>query len=280
LPQNISGSGVAFPPNVRAPTDSDPANTSQLAVAFGDVADRTANLKSRLDALNGVVSLRRVANDAALLALTAHNDGDVCLVDLFGFYEYVAALTMAPMAPWIRTPTNVGSGAGRWVLMPAGALGGPNGLSQLDANARVPAASVRNGIVNTGFVLTSGTPGTTLQFVQSATDVDVAGTTITMVGTMPGDQVFVTASASIGTMSGNEGRVSLTVLDGSATVNVQQLDVAAVNNQVNVAYALTGLYAVQSPGSLTVKLRAARVSGSGSLVFAHQCSVFALAMRP
>src|SRR5438132_5097509 len=93
MPQNLPGNPAAFPASVRAPTDSDPANTSQLTVAFGDVADRTASLKGRLDALlpgPGTINIRRVAAPGLLAVLTPRNDGDLCFVDGVGLFQFSA----------------------------------------------------------------------------------------------------------------------------------------------------------------------------------------------
>jgi hypothetical protein len=103
---------------------------------------------------------------------------------------------------------------------------------------------------------------------------------VNLAGALAGDLVLATTTFLVGVVASNFGRARLVVVDGAVTATVQEIEIAAVNNQVNVGYALCGLYTVQTGGTVTVKLRAARTSGTGSVVFANQASIFALLVRP
>jgi hypothetical protein len=281
LPQNIIGDSTNFAPNVRAPTDSDPANTSQLTVAFTDVADRTASLKGRLDALlpgPGTVNIRRLASVGALSLLTPRNDGDLCFVDGLGLYQFSAASIAPNIGNWAIFPS---TGGGRWLLLPAQA-NSPIGFPILDNAGRVSPGQPRNGIVTFGSVNSGGSPGTTLHTVTSTTDVDVNGTTLNLGGGFPGDMVFAMATFMCGVVAGTTGRATLAVVDDSTTAAVHQIELDPVNNQVTVGYAMSGMYTLSasSSGAPTVKLRAARIGGSTSVVFTNQAVVTAFILRP
>jgi hypothetical protein len=73
--------------------------------------------------------------------------------------------------------------------------------------------------------------------------------------------------------------VTLAVVDGAATLDVQEMQVA-LNAQAAVGYSLAALYTVQHPGPLKIKLRGACNAAGGSLTFQNQCSVIGFAMRP
>jgi hypothetical protein len=272
LPQNIPGNASNFAVNVRAPTDSDPANTSQLTIAFTDIADRTASLKSRLDTLVPGTSSQ----------LTPRNDGDVCFVDRIGVYQWSAGSTVSTfnMGPWFQQ-ANDSPNLGRWLLLPALA-DQPFGFPKLDSSARITTGVPRNGTFDLQAANSSGAAGTPLLNTQSPTDVDLPGTLVQFENIPAGTFIVLNATVMAAVGTGTTGRASIVIDDGTPKT-VHQINIEPLNGTSN-SYALNGIYrlinAVEGNGLLNIRLRGARVTGTGAIVFIHQCVLTALLVSP
>ena len=246
-----------FTSPIQTVSDGDGATGANFALAPQGLANRTANLKSRLDAVvastdNGVRAVRYFATTAALQASTDHVDTTVCMVSGQGLYQYVAASTATALTPLVITPTDVGAGAGRWILLtPTGVA---NGVATLDSTARVPAVSVRNGIISTAiypFLSNASTSSASYSDVQSFTTTVVAGDVMIIDGTY------------YSSTTGGIGNAKIVVVDNGTTY-----DTGAITTTATTATTLTGaanvMYTALTSGTLTIKVQ---ITVTGAFTF-------------
>lgn len=132
---------------------------SSQATALDENIDALATLVAG----PGVKRQQTYTTKAALRAVTGYADGDIVFVAGFGPYRFDAASTGNTLL--YERPDNILlANPGRWVSMMAGWYSQASGLAALDAAARVPAATVRNGILENrqeqlgGIYTPTGTP--------------------------------------------------------------------------------------------------------------------------
>jgi len=121
-----------------------------LATAAQTLGNDLRDVRDRTEALeDGVRRIRAVADIAALAALAAQA-GELALVPGRGVYRYDPDSSRDESLPWVVESSH----GGRWehatadsVLPNSGGEYPAHGLATLDAEGRVPAASVRHGIV-------------------------------------------------------------------------------------------------------------------------------------
>ncbi len=205
MPTNLSGNPAIFPTQT-APVAGEPRTAGSVATPFQNAADRTAHLKDRLEFIDpdktGVRRLRQFATIAALQASTDHPDGTLAVCDANSvLYKFVALETTAEAVPAIVKPTDVGGGAGRWVMQGFGALNVANGIPQLDTNAElatarlaatnianVPAKKIVGGHITNGIVAwTYNTVTAVFNVPNDSTTRDVTGTSTTFSALKAGD---------------------------------------------------------------------------------------------
>lgn len=241
MPSTYAGNPANYPTNVRAPVNADVGDTTWIGALASDVADRTAALRAG--------QIQRVASLAALVAMTAHNDGDMCLVTDVGLYHYDAGTSLSVLSPLILKPADV-VGAGRWISSAYGLVNVANGAAQLQSDGRLVASLSHNGLVaaleahnRTSGTITSTTSGT-LQ--------DVPGLSVTLPGCVAGDLIEFAADAGYTSAAGGGGASTVTIVDGSA----QQVSVKSlVAGTTNGTLVHVGGYTVVTGGNLVVKLQ-------------------------
>jgi hypothetical protein len=281
MPDTLTDDATVFPA-IAVPNATDARGYVSVRTPFQGLSNRTRQNKNRIDLIapstDGVRFERHVASDGALLAIAAPDavDGETCIVDGVGKYQFVAASTATPLAPTVRTPTFVGGGAGRWILIAfgLGTVGAPNGIAQCDSAGRVPAASVRNAIVAFGDVMTPDFP------TSSAVFVDVTACFVTLTGLKTGDVVKVGHST---TLFANTGKTvnSQTVIVQPTLGTVVLGQAGWANNTASVGSIPGGALAsfvVVENGTHTVKLQGS--SGDGSAVSLLVPSLHVIVIRP
>jgi hypothetical protein len=287
MPTNLNDDPTDFPASISVPIGSDPRTDVSVQGPFQQLANRSANLKARIDAIapvprNGVSAFYRVANDAALLAIgaTDHTDKVVCLVDGVGLYEFDASSALTSSAPFVRQPNDVPNGApGRWVLVGAGAgvLGAPNGLPQCDAGGRIPAATVRGGILGTATWL-----GNNLSSGASGQWTDVTGSAQPLSGLLPGDLVVVMFAGGFSTAQNilTQLRAAMVQPDAS-TVGVGGCwgSTQTISTSDPVRFlSCVGTFPVSQAGSHTLKVQFNNNAG-GSISIVNM-TLLGIALRP
>jgi hypothetical protein len=269
MPKNLSSTGESFPTQT-APIAGEPRTAAGIELPLQNSADRTAYLKDRLDFLDatkeGARRLRRFASIAALKASTDHDEGTVAQVDGVGLYQYDSASAVAELSPLVLAPTDVGGGAGRWLVVGYGMLDVANGIPKLDGSAKLPtarlaaadgdgrivASAVRNGLVDLQF-LTITSASTT-----STTLVDISGTL--SVTAAIGDRLEISLSCKArNTSGGAEGQLKIVLTQPDTNplaVDAMDFNVAS---DTNVRCAV-GIAPLTQNGIHTVKLQHRAIS--------------------
>lgn len=163
MPNNLTDDPTQFPEPIQVPAAGDPRTDTSVAFPFQQLADRTANNKARVDAVvpfsapgasalpagvvSGVSTLLTAVSISTMQAIPAaeRTAGMLCVVADAGIYQYTATPPSA-LANVVVIPND---SIGGWLLLAAGylLLNQPNTVVQSDSSGRVPAASVRNGLV-------------------------------------------------------------------------------------------------------------------------------------
>lgn len=223
MPTSFPDDPSQYPTEIFVPVGGEPRTDVSIQGPFRSLANRTANLKARLDAIApitrpGVTALAHVVSDAALIALRGsdHPDKAICLVDDVGLYEFDAGSSVTPSAPWVRQPTDIPSAStGRWILLGAGygVVGAPGGLPQCDATGRVPGGAVRNGTLSiASWAL--GPAGLTLP-VTAGLLADIPGSQQSLGNLLPADNVLAVLAGGVATTGGTTLRAVVVQPDGS-----------------------------------------------------------------
>lgn len=180
MPKNLTGNSSLFPTQT-CPVAGEPRTSGSIETPLQNAADRTQCVYDRITFVDptreGVRRLRRFASIADLKAATETPGGTVAIVDGVGIYQYDSASTAPELSPMCVKPTGVGTDPGAWLVagVGSGMLNAPNGVAQLngagkvptslladgDANGRIVAGAVRNGIANVQRVTFKG-PHTTV----------------------------------------------------------------------------------------------------------------------
>lgn len=267
MPHVINGVATnGVPSGLTVPSDGDGPGikAADVGPAFQGLLDGTANLKSRIDVVtvatdNGARTIRSVATIAALQAATDHVDKTVAMVIANGgLYQYVAASNAAARPNLVITPTDVGGGAGRWLLLAPTDV--PNGIPTLDGNSKIAAATVPNRLVaaletalNTSFA-TNSTSG-----LQDAIVVSVPNCQV-------GD-VLVIDTNMWAIMGSSTGTYSLAVVDGGTTYQLE--DGAGAIGTTAAAFRPSGLYTVLVAGTVSVKIQVVPTSAVTLTVYGN-----------
>jgi hypothetical protein len=281
MPTTLNDDPSEYPADILVPVGGDPRTDSSVQVPFQQLANRTAYLLARADDIapagRGVVLLRRVANDAALLALgpMERRDGSVCLVAGVGLYEFLAASTANAQVPWVRIPADLQPGApGRWILLPFGTVGAGNGLAQLDPQGRLPVTTARNAVVRVAYV----TPASFTTSNTAYTDVPSASIIQELA---VGDIVFADYSATLTTStSGTQVSTQLAVVPPSGPASfLGSIDWTNLGQPLApFPTSALGVFKVAVNGDHLFKLR---LAGSGGGSFSMNFPVLRLfAIRP
>lgn len=208
MPKTLTGNAEMFP-NVQVPVAGEPRTGTSVETPFQQAADRTQYLKDRLDFIDstkeGARRIRRVASLTALKALVDRPDKGFCFVDTHGLYQFDAASLAVSFDPIIVRPTDLATDgvAGRWLHATSGITGVAYGLARLgalgkilissltggDAEERLAASAVRNGLVYVSNVSSAGP-----FFTTSPAFVDVTGAQVGL-DLVIGDKVFITGQA-------------------------------------------------------------------------------------
>jgi hypothetical protein len=261
MPVTLTDDPNSFPDLV-VPDGASARDAITFATPLQQVANRTRQTKNRLDLIapstDGIRALRTVASLAALRAIGAvdHTDNSYAVVEDLGVYRYDIDSLQTPLDPVVVQPTDVvGAGTpGRWhlVAIGKGCLGIANGIAQCDSTGRIPAASVRSGIVFAGSAIGgNNTAGPANLF-----------TPIALGSLLVGDIIFLEYSVTVVPAAGHEATIT-------AVVNAPVTGDDAVPGTVNI---------IDSPATGTIQLSGQLRVGAGHHVVAnagaHTATVF------
>lgn len=145
MPTTKTGDGTTFSNTLQVPIDTETASAASVWTGFQRLLDNGKYLYDRIFT-SGVLALRRVADQAALAALTGMTTGQIALVDRLGAFMWIAGDATTALTNWVVADAG---NTGRWVHWLYLARGAANGLASLDAGAKVPTAQLSNAIIGT-----------------------------------------------------------------------------------------------------------------------------------
>lgn len=262
MPQNLVDVATTFTTPVVAPVDTDGANSASVVAGFQPLANRTAYLNRLVangdsSALNGVANLRNAASTSAMSALTGIVNLGTCFVSGAGLFFYLSGSSATVDGVFVFNAT--GMGVGRWVHEIFPLIGAANGIPQLDGSSRVPAATVRNGIITQGLARLSANFTTT-----STTFVDVTGSTITLSNCAVGDVIFIDFAALVLNAASSNGQIIAAVVDGGVTVGRNESWNTTNGAASGVIIPGVASHTVGNAGTITVKLQTLTTNAANS----------------
>jgi hypothetical protein len=221
-----------FPPVV-VPAGGDPRTADGMQAPFQALANRTANLEASISTFAtpagtpaqnaGAKQIQHFPNVAALRGVAAANrsDGNVAVVDGGnGLWEYQLADTTADDGLYTLQPSDITSGAGRWVntarvnvSTTATPVAGVPPVT--DSTGRVPAALTRGGIVALDQQLAPATltnPGSAF--------VNVVGAKCTLPGLQAGDVITIAAAFQVLALANDETEFQIAIVDGAGATTI------------------------------------------------------------
>lgn len=131
MPQTLTES-IAYANTITGPADADGMTAASVNSPLTQLANRTAYLRNQID--SGVKRFSTILSLVGLKSLTGMADGDIRLVQDYGFFRYNSAATDASAEPMVVVPA---VGGGRWLAVDYLARNAANGVAGLDANGRV-----------------------------------------------------------------------------------------------------------------------------------------------
>lgn len=249
--------------DVVVPAGGDARSNDSQVLLGQTLGNRTRQNKNRIDAIapstDGVRKLRTVGSLAALRAIGAsdHTDNSYALVEDIGLYRYDLASLLTALDPVIVQPTDVVGGGtpGRWhlIALGRGALDAAYGVPQCDSAGRVPAGSVRNGVVGAASGVGAYVGTTTSQ---------ITGTLLTFPGLIAGDLIQVAYSVKLTPTLSQTASVNVEISDpvtGASLLNdtVNLVTYPASAPQLSgVKVGSLGHYTVVNAGTHSVVLKA------------------------
>jgi hypothetical protein len=261
MPQNITDVN-AFTSPVTSVADGDGATGANFLLAPQALANRTYYLQQQLQKVllstdTGVRLIRPFASAALLRASTDHTDGQICQVYGVGIFQYNSSSGGTDDALKIITPTDVGAGSGRWLLLSPWAVA--NGLATLDGTTKLTTGQ-RAGWLVSGQI-GAGDAGTTVTTTATAISNNVTLTAVAGDILIIGSTVHMTPSSTVGATS-----VNLRVQDGGVTSTVTQglVQVATASNVGVVTF--SRVYVVANSGTIIVSMQAQCSSGTATIL--------------
>lgn len=106
-----AGDPLNFPDDYTIPDDSDPPTAAAINIGLEALGDRTAWLKTHIDANNAFRT--PLANFAALKAVAAPTDKLGRFVEGYGAYFFDTSSVLAEVLPWVVSPAD--ATPGRWI---------------------------------------------------------------------------------------------------------------------------------------------------------------------
>lgn len=216
MPSSLVDDPTVFPSSVLVPAAGDPRTDTSVAMPFGQLANRTANTKARIDVVApstapeytpalpsgvtaGASNILTAVSIVALQAIPAgcRSPGMICSVLKFGIYQWVTD-TIGAIDNFVVVPAD---GAGAWVLLAGGyALANqPNAWTQGDSTGRLRATGVRNAT----FFETVVPIGSASVTVSTTQYTDIPGTTgISIPNVLVGDILQLSFIGSATTTTG------------------------------------------------------------------------------
>lgn len=307
MPTDLTDDPTTFPGPIEAPAGGEARSDTALETSLQQLGNRTANSNARLNAIAassavgytpalpagvrlGSVPLLATSIAAMLsIPLTNRFDGMLCQVQDDALFCFDAASTTTPFDPaFILLPTDLGGdvgAAGRWFRSNFGAVSQPYGFPQCDSAGRVPAASVRSGLVAyQSAAYANANPAT------NSTPTLLPGTTpVTLTGLAPGDiiearySVAISVVSTIGFGAFAQLQVSgpgtaLTAMTNS-TSGTSPIATTGVGGTANGCAVATFTVPPGGAGDWQVGIYAEVTAGSGTASFDYP-SLIAQAIRP
>lgn len=262
--------GAHWPDAVPAPQRSDTLANGMDAMRAGlqALADRTAAARDGFQ----ITSLRAgsISDMKALEFGGSVSGGHIFHVWGVGLFEFVEDVTGD--VPPLQYGANDGSGA--WFLLPTAALGAANGIATLDATSRVPAAKVRNGIIETYGALL-GVKGTLYSSTGVSGYSDVGAAAISIPNVLTNDVLMLRASIPLRASATAGGSVELYMMDGTVSTELQQIDFIT---NADFTATLIGRYVAARAATHTFKPR--HRSAGGTMNVFGQVSLDVMHIRP
>lgn len=220
MPQTINGSAGSYGNALTIPVDGEGASMATMSPAFQALLNNDALFNALLS--SGVLRVRTVANDAALLALAGMANGEVALVKNRGLYLYVDPDATAAADPWVRQPA---VGTGRWFHSLYALQAAAGGLATLDGGGLLPTSQLP-AIATAGRYIRTVSASNYIAGVVSNvpgnfSTVNGAGLPINVSTWQVGDRFFIDGTlADISSNGGGDGWVRVlgtVVISGSPT---------------------------------------------------------------
>lgn len=285
MPTNLF-ENATFDDPIAVPIDADPGNAASVQVPFQGLANRTRNLKGRIDLLDpdgsGVRQLRVVADYNALRAVPAgqRTQGQIVQITGKGIFEWDAASTATALEPYVVRPNDIGPASpGRWVISFNDARATPGGLATLDVNTKLRPEQTPNRLIGIyeqyfgalSFPITSGYASSQVDYRNPFFDgsgvFHTSYPTVTYLSDpQVGDVLSIDVSAVLYVVFGGSGAIGLEIYDGGFLFYPSHFQ-AAVN--VNVPWqhvTMTGKYTLQHGNVVYFAMRMAAY-GSSSTYF-------------
>jgi hypothetical protein len=257
-----------FPP-VMVPSGSDPRTPASLLTGFQALANRTANLLSRL---TNVTRLREgQLADMLAVAVGAANDGESFVVLRQGMYVYEFGATDPVRAPWIYAPS---ASPGRWIHVLATLVNAKGGLASTNRTVSVQTFALDGA-------------SAVIFRTSSSSFVDAAPVAVTLPACVPGDLLLIDCVPAFGLdgaallMTSTYAVGKLVAVDGGNEVDVPgTLLSGATDSSYATAYRIAASYTVANAGDVVVKAKLRVSDPTYAAVWAKPTSLRVVQLRP